>query len=119
MQLYVDKLPQCCAECQFCYFKDGCGYCLAKFLEPTKPLELGCHTPYLATNKDCPLRSIYGPINQSKRAVCEEIKDLTGNRFDFHWCEECGETDCSDLFLRRNDLNEILDLIKEENQCPI
>ena len=109
MQLYVEKLPQCCAECQFCYFKDGCGYCLAKFLKPTKPLELGGHVPYLATNKDCPLKSIYGPISQAKKMVCEEFND----RFLANCKIECGNDTAS---FSLEVLNRILNQIQGEDK---
>ena len=56
-------------------------------------------------------------IAKIRHQVCDEIKDLAGNYFEFPICENCGESlfASSDVILTGSDLTEILNQVEGEN----
>ena len=115
MKLYADELPKSCSRCRFCYFKDNCAYCLAKFLEPTKALELGEHMPYLAVSDECPLQSLTDYTKQVRKEVVQEII----NRIVYYAVsilDEAGNVKENVWGISKKDVDKILDQIQGETK---
>lgn len=102
MKVYVDELPKNCVNCDFGYSNNFCELDyeldLRKFDKNQK-------------HPKCPLSLLADYTKQVRKEVCEEIKDLAGDYFELHCCEECGTIDDSDVVLKGKDLTELLDQI--------